>query len=780
MRIKNNYLFILLTFFALSSVAQTDTLKKENTAAVKKEKKKKESSDSDTLNNPPRLGGIFKPTIGLGAGVLSYFGNIYPKGHQFQSVTQSRFAYELNLSQPLTNYLYINFYVMFGQLGANERSATPADNKNFQSQIRLGGLQLMYDFSNFIKKQNHIRPYILTGFEGFEFLSKTDLYDKHGNKYYYWNDGSIKNMAQGSVGSQSATTLVRDYSYDSDIRQMNQNGYGKYRESSWSIPVGAGFTMNAGEHIKFRMGATMHFAFTNHIDGVGSNKNDKFLAFTASVHYDLFTKKKDKADTLPNNHYDGVDFLALYNADEDGDGIKDFDDMCHGTPAGAKVDAKGCPVDDDKDLVGDYKDEELPTPAGMVANEKGVGMTDADFQKWYDNYYDSTGINAVTVVVTDPTKTNDKGSNKPKGSKEFTVELVRYQGGIPADEMAYLLSIGDVRSFTVGDTTVVYTAGSFADVRKAVSRRDEFRFEGLKSARVGFFKGDNYFPMTDDELTKEIAAADKKGTVAEVAAMENKTNATNTNNPTDTSNTSNNNTSTNPKENKGTSTNTTGTNTPNNTSTNPIDNTTITNTDNSLGTTKQVVYRVQLGAYKNKLSPSVFKQAGKILELKTEDGYYKYASGSFKTMTDAAAHKAELVYEGYEDAFITAYQNGKRVGLNTVGGTFSDKHYKENLNENTNTGSSFDKSLVSFKIQLAFLKPGDTSMDEQAKDLKDLVKQPTITGLVRYIVGDFKNNINEATKYKNTLLEQGFTGAFVIGTFKGEVISMQEALELLK
>src|ERR1700744_2143667 len=109
MRIKNIYLFILLGFFAFGSVAQTDTLK---TSA--KEKKKKESDPTDTLNNPPRLGDIFKPTIGLGAGTLSYFGNIYPKGHQFQSLTQSRFAYELNLSQPLTNYLYMNFYVIFG------------------------------------------------------------------------------------------------------------------------------------------------------------------------------------------------------------------------------------------------------------------------------------------------------------------------------------------------------------------------------------------------------------------------------------------------------------------------------------------------------------------------------------------------------------------------------------------------------------------------------------------------------------------------------------------
>jgi len=711
-RIKNIFLFILFTVvFALNSVAQNST-----------DKNKK--SDSDTTNNPPYLGDIFKPTIGLGVGTLSYFGNIYPKGQQFQSMTQARLGYELNLSQPITKYLYLNFYTMFGKLGANERSATPALNQNFESQIRLGGLQLMYDFSNFIKKQNSIRPYILTGFEGFEFLSKTDLYDKHGNKYYYWNDGTIKNMAQGSVGSQNATTLVRDYTYDTDIRELNQNGYGKYRESSWALPVGAGFTMNAGEHIKFKMGATMHFTFTNHIDGVGSTKNDKFLMFAASVHYDLVTRKKDGMDTLPHNHYDGIDFLAIDNGDEDGDGVKDMDDLCHGTPAGAKVDEHGCPVDSDKDLTPDYRDEELPTKmdTGVFANDKGIAITTEDYQNWYNRYYDSTGQFSQVVDLGGPV-VNGKTPviNSKTRPKDFTVELVRYKGGIPADEMAYLLSIGDIRSFNYNDTTVVYAAGSYQDVRNAVKRRDEYVGEGLKSSRVGLFKGEVYTSLSDAELEKEIAEANKKGELQN----------------------------------------------------NPI-------TESTAEANKGIIYRVQLGAYHNKLSPTMFKHAGKVIELKTEDGLYKYASGSYKTLTDAAAYKAELVYEGYEDAFITAYEKGKRVPLNKVGATFEDKNYKENLNESANNVSAVDKSLVNFKIQLGALKKmDDTSLDEQLKELKDVDKEPTASGLMRITAGEFKD-YNEALKYKNTLVEKGITGAFVIGTFKGEVISIQEALDLLK
>ena len=716
MQLKNNVLLIVVfTFlFAFKGNAQKSSSKKEKT--------KKDNSET-VETPPPTLSNVFKPTLGLGTGTLSYFGNIYSKGHHFQSFTQSRIGYNLNITQPLNEFLNVNFYVMFGKLGADERSSVPDQNKNFQSQISMGGLQLLYDFSNYIKKQNDIRPYILAGIEGFEFLSKTDMYDRHGNKYYYWNDGTIRNMAQGEAGAQNATKLIRDYTYETDIRQLNQNGFGNYNQYSLALPVGAGVTVNAGDHIKFRVGATMHFTFTNKIDGVGSTKNDNFLMVAVSAHYDLADRiSQNKHDTLPRNHYKGVDYLALDNADEDGDGVKDLDDLCHGTPAGAKVDAKGCPIDDDKDLVPDYKDEEIPTDTGKVANQKGIAMTDADFQSWYDNYYDSTGRFAKVVYLSDPNKKGSiKSADPAKQPKEYSVELVRYHGGIPADEMAYLLSIGDVKSFNIGDTTVVYTAGSYEDVRKAVARRDEYRAEGLKSAKVGYFKGENYFTMSDSELEKEVNSANKKGK------------------------SQNENVSVPVKIND-----------------------------------KGLVYRVQLGAYKSKLSPSMFKHAGKVVELKTEDGYYKYASGAFKTITDAAAHKAELVYEGYEDAFITAYFNGKRIPLNKAGATYEDTDFKEDLNENAHTGSTIDKSLVNFKIQLGPLRKfEDKSLDEQLKELKDVDKEPTTTGMMRITAGEFKN-IDDAKKYKEAITAKGITGAFIIATFKGEVISMQEAMELLK
>ncbi|MFL5754254.1 MAG: hypothetical protein ACJ76F_12655, partial [Bacteroidia bacterium] len=222
----------LFIFFALIALGLGLHSQEDSTGISRKSPKKNGEEPK-----PPALGEVFKPTLGFGVGMLSYYGDLYSR--HAQAPWTARTAYEIILTQPLSKSFYLNFYGMAGKLGANER--LDQRNENFQSEIRMGGIHLMYDFSNVINPKYKCRPWISTGFESFEFLSKTDLYDKNGNKYYYWSDGSIKNMAEGSMGSQNAVDLVRDYSYESDIRELNRDGFGKYRESSWAVPVGAGF-----------------------------------------------------------------------------------------------------------------------------------------------------------------------------------------------------------------------------------------------------------------------------------------------------------------------------------------------------------------------------------------------------------------------------------------------------------------------------------------------------------------------------------------------------------
>ena len=186
-----------------------------------------------------------------------------------------------------------------------------------------------------------------------------------------------------------------------------------------------------------------------------------------------------------------------------------------------------------------------------------------------------------------------------------------------------------------------------------------------------------------------------------------------------------------------------------------------------------IVYRVQLGAYKNRISKGVFRNAGTILELKTDDDVYRYATKGLKTIEGA-----DLVLEGYGDAFITAYKDGKRIPMSATKATMETQE-KEDITK-IESFSSVDKSLVSFKVQLGALrKVGTNDMEEKTKDLQGVEKQGTGSGMIRYTAGSF-SDYSKADKYRQELADKGLVEAFVIAVFKGEIISIQEAQELLK
>ena len=673
--------------------------------------------------------------------MLSFHGDLYSK--HYQAPWTARLGYDLNVSQRLFKPLQLNFNILFGKLGANEW----VDNRqeNFQSEIRSGGISLLYDFGNFIPDKCRIRPWVSVGVSSFEFLSKTDQYDKNGNKYYYWRDGSIKNIDEAAPTASLAVNLNRDYVYETDIRELNKDGFGKYQERAWAFPIGAGALMKITDRFDFKIGFQYYFTTTDYIDGItknsigtraGTKQKDNFVYTSFALQYDLVFTKKSKGDTLPDGYFDNVDWLAIDNGDFDGDGVKDWDDKCHGTPKDVKVDANGCPFDDDNDGVANHADDELASPPGFEVNMKGVALTDDYWQNWYNQYMDSGNVVKTEIVenfyAKKDTSLKNNSSDLVKNDKLYTVELARYNGPVPNDEMAYLLSIGDVKSTVLPDnSTVLYTAGTYKEIQNAVKRKDEFIAEGNKNAKVGYFKDGNLITLSDDEIKTLV------------------------------------------NENKS--------------SNNLVSNSTNTNTNTSNGSVLinenefekgEIVYRVQLGAYKNRISTGIFKNAGTVLELKTDDNLYRYATKGYKTIETAANSKADLVLEGYGDAFITAYRNGKRIPMSATKATM-ETNEKEDITK-IESFSSVDKSLVSFKVQLGALKKqGSNDMDEKTKDINSIEKQNTGSGMVRYTSGKF-NDYSKADKYRQELADKGFAEAFVIAVFKDEVISIQEALELLK
>lgn len=542
-----------------------------------------------------------QPTFGLGAGMFAFYGDI-GANHDGYNPLVTRLGFELRAGTPLTDYLDVSLFALHGQVGANERSLTR--NLNFRSRITTGGFQFTYNFSHLLPSTRTVEPYIGLGLESIEFLSKTDLYDAQGNMYHYWSDGTIRDLPENDPNAANAQQLVRDHDYESDIRELDLDGFGKYAERTWGVPLSFGLRTLIGGGWDLKVGATMHYSFSDLVDGVtdeslgdrvGDARNDRFLytSFTLSKSFDLDRKKRmDEKNPLSPEEMD----LLVLNADEDGDGVLDFDDLCPGTPTGAKVSPRGCPFDDDMDGVANELDQELDSAPGAIVDANGVTITDEVWLKRHLDFIDSGDVKIVRsrVESLDNRKAGATVAAKPK--RYYTVQVGSEVTGITEELMRQLLSIPDLRTVEHGDT-ISFVVGGYGDLPEAIRRQLQLQKEGINGVIVAQ-EGDALI----DVSAEAQAARDAMGAGATPSSVP-----------------------------------------------------------------KGTVVRVQLGAFKGKLGRDIFKGIDDLVVLKGEDGITRYYTGSFSEMNPAAAHKVKMLKRGFSGAFLVAFKNGKRVSLKEAG-----------------------------------------------------------------------------------------------------------------
>ena len=677
---------------------------------------------------------IFKPQVSLGTGMLTFYGDI-GSNHQGYHPMVSRLATTLRLINPLNDFLDLGFYVLFGQISANERTLTR--NLNFNSNITTGGVTINYNFNQFLRKGRNVEPYIHVGLESNEFLSKTDLQDANGNTYHYWSDGSIKDLAENDPNADNAIDLVRDYTYESDIREQNFDGFGKYQERTLGIPLELGANFHVGNKLKFRVGTAVHFTFTDLIDGVtnesvgnriGDARNDKLLYTHIAMSYDfnIKSKKKPKFDVIDE---DSEQYYREDTIDSDGDMVVDHMDRCANTPPGVAVDELGCPLDDDLDGVANSFDDELLSKEGALVDMKGVTMTDDQHIENFRRYKDSIGEFTAWDTLqrtwsSDPrslkTLINTK-TLKPK-AKELYVVVGSDIQGVSEDELWKKLANRDFQVKESGDS-ILYVMGGYdpnmvADVIKEFEE-DSVQVQGV----VEINDQDVITSVNVDEIVESIEVSNESQ----------------------------------------------------NNETGDDEFVPVIDPETQLAS-----FRIQIGAFSRKISKSVFADLPEVVSVKGDDGLYRYFSGSYTDKSKAASHKVNLTTSGYNDAFIVAFKDGKRVTLREAGFDVKPGLIEDISLSSTPSVNAVDPKLVKFRVQVgAFKEKVPTDYLDLFLDIGNVLpKKDVVSGFTRYYVGKL-DTYEQAMAFRDRIAKKGLEDCFIVGEFKQKIIPSREALNLL-
>jgi len=91
----------------------------------------------------------------------------------------------------------------------------------------------------------------------------------------------------------------------------------------------------------------------------------------------------------------------------------------------------------------------------------------------------------------------------------------------------------------------------------------------------------------------------------------------------------------------------------------------------SQSSTAPLVYKIQLGAFRRKLSPEELKKfatSSKVTVIQETNarGLNIIYAGSFNDIHSASTLKEEIVSKGIKDAFIAGFSNGKKVDVSML------------------------------------------------------------------------------------------------------------------
>lgn len=398
MRLKHLLLLFTVLLAAENYVAFAQATDEPTTETPKKEKKKKEKKEKAEKpekeekaaqeekpekeekvkrERPPYVVNKL-PSIGVGAGALSFFGDIDSRNSYFKN-HQMRYGYALHIEQRIWSALGVSLNGLYGQVAENQRDLTTY--KNFESTIMHGEFDVILYLDNnlFINRASRFSPYLFGGVGYMMFTPKGDFLNEDGKPYILWEDGTIRTELPDETTISHIDPTSPDYNrttFDGKYETDLEFAYGDsatYEKASITIPFGLGLRYKLSDKFNFDVRGTYVITQTDYLDNfkVGGGSlldNDQFLYTEISFSYNLGSKTPGKEASI----YDDVDFGGIDEGDDDGDGVPNMKDKCADTPNGVSVNEDGCPPDMDLDGVPDFKDEEPNSPAGAIVDIYGV------------------------------------------------------------------------------------------------------------------------------------------------------------------------------------------------------------------------------------------------------------------------------------------------------------------------------------------------------------------------------------------------------------------------
>ena len=226
--------------------------------------------------------------VGLYGGATSYYGElsnklIDPNLKLIDPIDNLDFAtIGVSIEKSMSKAWGMRFMATKGSFIANDRAINwskelQTGNENFHRSLNVKtdikdlALIFVYHFDNgkLFGNQTFLSPYLMIGGGVTKFKTYADLYNNN-NRYHYWGDNTIRNIAEADPNAANASIIEQDGIFETELTDLQTEGV-DYVNQAIQIPFGVGLKFRLGARLNLNIESLWRYTSTDYLDDVGGN-----------------------------------------------------------------------------------------------------------------------------------------------------------------------------------------------------------------------------------------------------------------------------------------------------------------------------------------------------------------------------------------------------------------------------------------------------------------------------------------------------------------------------
>ncbi len=236
---------------------------------------------------------IYEWRIGFTTGYMNYSGDIetdfFPSS--FKDPLVGELSFSMEIEKRLSNSFGLQLSFLKGILTANDikydkdGNIKIADSNfkralNFRTEINSSSMRLVYHFDNNQTQSWNAKlsPYLFAGVGIMKFDVFADLRNKSGEYYYYWSDGTIRNLPETHDQASQANIIQQDFIFETKLNNIRTENT-SHPDKVIFVPFGLGIKWRISERFNFNLQLESQYVFSDKIDDISGKYPDNYTSF---------------------------------------------------------------------------------------------------------------------------------------------------------------------------------------------------------------------------------------------------------------------------------------------------------------------------------------------------------------------------------------------------------------------------------------------------------------------------------------------------------------------